>query len=182
VRPLEIVTLVTAIVGAVCGICGAVLGIINTWSQVSRNRVRLKVVPRVAYMTGGNNVITGDRPSDFQDHLANQGARARWCVEVINLSAFAVTISDVGFGRTNTVRQLFFRPDTSVGKSWPTRLEPREAVTLFAKLGDSPDLDVVREPIAYAKTDCGVVCYGTSPILKKHSASLNQSWEGAKPS
>ena len=85
---IEIVTLVTAIVGAVCGICGAVLGIINTWSQVSRNRVRLKVIPKLAYMTGANNVIKGDRRNEeFQRHLANQGATSRWCIEVINLSA-----------------------------------------------------------------------------------------------
>jgi hypothetical protein len=40
------VTLITAIVGAVCGIAGAILGIINTWQQLRRDKVRLKIIPK----------------------------------------------------------------------------------------------------------------------------------------
>ncbi len=42
---IQAITLGTAIVGAICGVTGAVLGVISTWHQVQRNKVRLKVTP-----------------------------------------------------------------------------------------------------------------------------------------
>ncbi len=169
---LETVTLTTAIIGAACGISGTVLGLINTWSQVSRNRVRLKVIPKLAFMVGGDLVISGVKRSQLQQRLANSGAPARWCLEVVNLSEFAVTISDVGFGRSNRVRHVLVHPEILNGKSWPVRLEPREAVTLYAQIGETLDPRIMQQPYAYAETDCGVVCYGTSPIFKDHLAAI----------
>jgi hypothetical protein len=58
-----IVTLVVAIVGAVCGILGAVLGVINTWHQLSKDRVKLRVVPKFAWMAGPDKTLTADRPA-----------------------------------------------------------------------------------------------------------------------
>ena len=94
---LEAVTLTTAITGAACGVVGAVLGIINTWSLASRNRLRLRVRPYFAVvqrMRNGNYVGIARHfgepfPDDVAPHL---------CVEVVNLSSFPVTISEVGFG------------------------------------------------------------------------------------
>ncbi len=172
-KPLEELTLVTAIIGAACGISGTILGIINTWSQLSRNRVRLKVIPKLAYMVGGNNIIAGVRRDKIQRQLTSKGAPSRWCIEVVNLSAFAVTISDAGFGRHDATRYVLAAPETSVGKSWPTRLEPREQVTLYARVGERLNPAIVREAVAYAETDCGKVCYGTSPIFKDYIDDLS---------
>ena len=40
------VTLITAVVGAVCGIVGAILGVMNTWQQLRRDKVRIKIIPK----------------------------------------------------------------------------------------------------------------------------------------
>jgi hypothetical protein len=174
---MQIITLVTAIVGAICGICGAVLGIINTWSQLSRNRVRLKVIPKLAYMVGGNDVMAGVRSCEYQQDLSNKGTPSRLCIEVINLSAFAVTISDAGFGKKDRNRLALIKPEVSK-KSWPTRLEPHEAVMLYAAIGLSLNPTIMLKAVAYAETDCGVVCYGTTPIFQEYINALPSQKNG----
>jgi len=166
---IQTVTLVTAIVGAVCGVCGAILGVINTWTQLSRNRVRLKVVPKRGYMIGGNTVMTGVNADELSQQYSEQNVPSLWCIEVINLSAFAVTISSVGFGKAKgtPLRCFIFEPATMSGKKWPTRLEPREGETFLGKVGQPLQADLMKKPVAYAETDCGVFCYGTSPIFQK---------------
>jgi len=90
----------------------------------------------------------------------------------VNLSAFPITISDAGFGRTAQGRHVFIRPEVTQGKTWPARLEPREAVTVFGRVGDNLDPAVMSKPVAYAETDCGVIQYGTSPIFRDYVVSL----------
>jgi hypothetical protein len=46
---IETTTLIIAIVGAGTGIGALVLSFVNTWMQHSNNRVKLKVVPEIAY-------------------------------------------------------------------------------------------------------------------------------------
>jgi len=170
-KPIEIVTLVTAIVGAVCGIFGAVLGIINTWSQVSRNRVRLRVVPKMAFMVDGG-IITGTKATNQLKQLICSQTPSRWCIEVVNLSTFAVTISEVGFAKSNGLRHVLVPAQVSNGRTWPARLESREAVTLYAQIGENPDPHIMQRPYAYAETDCGVLCFGTSSIFKDYFAVI----------
>lgn len=170
---VENITLLTAILGAVCGSVGAVLGIINTWNQISRNQVRLVVIPKIAFMLNANNTITTDRNNNRTSHLLGQGVPFRLCIEIINLSAFAVTISDVGFGKKGKLRHILFQPELSPGKTWPPRLESRESVVVYSKMGEHLDKKVMNKPLAYAKTDCGVACYGTSPIFKEYIQQLD---------
>jgi hypothetical protein len=177
---IQIVTLVTAIVGAVCGICGAVLGVINTWSQLSRNRVRLKVTPKVAYSVSETKVVACSKPTDLQARIAEAGSPSRLCVEIVNLSAFAVTVSDVGFGKVERRRHVLVDPEITPGKTWPTRLEPREAVTLYSKIGEQLDSTIMQHPFAYARTDCGVTRYGTSPIFREYLDDLHLRRDGEK--
>jgi hypothetical protein len=169
---IQIITLVTAIVGAICGICGAVLGVINTCTQLSRNRVRLKVIPKVAYMVTETDVVACAKPTALQARIAEKGAPSRLCLEIINMSEFAVTVSDAGFGRANKTRHVIFRPEVSPGKTWPTRLEPHEAVTLYLAIGDSLKPSITHDAVAYAKTDCGKVFYGTSPLFREYINGL----------
>lgn len=173
--PIQIVTLVTAIIGAVCGISGAVLGVINTWSQLSRNRVRLKVVPKMAFMMGGGGVITATKATQLYKELSSSGVPSRWCMEIVNLSSFAVTVSNAGFGRADKTRHVLWRPEVSDGKAWPTRLESHEAVTLYGEIGHSLDPTIMQHPYAYAETDCGVVSYGTSPLFEQYCHFLTSS-------
>jgi hypothetical protein len=141
------VTVVEAITLAIA-LLGAVLGIINTWHALDASRVKLKVVPGHAIPVGGAN------PSiDFY-------------ITVTNLSTFPVTIREVGiiYGGMDK-RGVFVNPFLADGGSWPRRLEPRSAISVY---GQRPD-PIPGHPIrrAYAETDCGIRRYGQSPALRQ---------------
>lgn len=174
---LQLVTLITAIVGAVCGILGAVLGIVNTWHQRSQTRVKLRVIPKLAWMLDGENVLTARRRAGNLDDLISGLPHNRLCIDVMNLSAFAVTVSEVGFGRVDKVRCRLFKPELSPGKTWPVRLEPRESFTAYALPGMTLDEHAMRYAVAYAQTDCDTVAYGTSPIFKDFIRKLRRHSE-----
>lgn len=169
---LQLVTLVTAIIGAACGILGTVLGIINTWHQMSRTRVRLRVVPKLAWMIDAQNVLTADRPARDTEDPVRGRPPDRICIEIINLSAFPVTVSDVGFGRVNKARGSLFRPELSPGRTWPVRLESRDSFTAYVAVGMTPREYALKAAVAYAKTDCGTTAYGTSPIFRDYCRSV----------
>ena len=175
---IEKITLITAILGAVFGSLGAVLGIINTWHQMSKNYVKLKVIPKIAFMIDANNTITTDRNNDRIFHLLSQKVPFRLCIEIVNLSAFAVSISNVGFGKRAKLRHVLFQPELTSGKTWPPRLESRESIVAYAKIGERWDKKVMGQALAYAKTDCGVTRYGTSPIFKEYVQELHRGAEG----
>jgi hypothetical protein len=165
---LETVTLVTAITGAVCGVFGAVLSIINTWSQLTRNRVRLKVIPKVAFMLSNEIAQTTDRDDDLFRKMAENRRPARICIEIVNLGCVPVTISHVGFvlNKGGTTREIV-APEVTKGMKWPTRLDPREAVTAYAAIG-AEIAEVALRGFAYAKTDCGYIRYGSSAAMREY--------------
>jgi hypothetical protein len=151
---------------------GAVLGIINICHQLNRDRLKLKVIPKIGFVMGGG-ILAGDRRNSMVDALVRTGNPARLCIEVINLSSFAVTISDVGFGLVRDgPRHSLINPEISAGKKWPTRLKPRESMTAYAPVGTKIDPAVMRRPVAYAATDCDRVRYGSSPIFKEYMRQL----------
>lgn len=106
---LQAVTLAIAFVGAV-------LGIINTWHAIDKSRVKLKVVPAHAF--------------------SNISSEIEFSIEVTNLSAFAVTVNDVGVLFHGTKNRWAMGGSRLIdGGKWPRRLEPRSSVTLY---GQSP--------------------------------------------
>jgi len=119
---LESVTLITAITGAVGGAIGAVLGIFNTWSQWSRNRVRLRVVPKIAFHAEDRGIYCDHMPLEDERYLFNYPARL--CIEVKNLSSFPVTISDVGFGDYRKLRHCIVLTETSPRRSTACAARP----------------------------------------------------------
>ena len=130
---------------------GAILGIMNTWHRMSRDEVRLKITPAHALPVG---------PS----------AQYQWTfsIEFVNLSAFPVTVTEVGLRLRGTkVRLALPQPITADGGLWRRRLESRDAVTVpfDPRMRRDPQLAEVRS--AYAKTRCGTVRYGTSGALKQ---------------
>ncbi len=106
--PVEAITLAIAVLGAV-------LGLLNTWHQLDRSRVKLRVRPKHAISIGG--VLQG---VDF-------------CIEVTNLSAFEVTISEAGLlYRGTDARGCMTAPPILIdGGKWPRRLPPRSSVTVY---------------------------------------------------
>jgi len=163
------ITLITAIIGAVCGVLGAVLGIINTMNQLNRNKVRLRVTPKIAYGFNPGAFITSDQGIALHK-LIVEDEPFRLCVEVVNLSAFAVTIHDIGFGTGREKRLSIVKPNIHPsGKPWPVRLEPHEAVTAYPAEKQLPyDATILRCAMAYAITDCGTIAQGSSPAFKEY--------------
>lgn len=137
---------------------GAVLGIMNTWNSMNLRRVRLRVRPAHAIVP----------------HLQD----AMFVIEVTNLSAFPVTVREVGFTigskrADNGSRAAVPVPIVPDGKPWPRRLEAREAVSLLVPVaslyGDGSILGR-----AYAHTACGEFRYGSSPALKQLSDAVRK--------
>lgn len=162
---MQNITLVTAIVGAICGVGGLLLGWFNFIHTLYQGKVKLKVIPKRAIRAAPAIVIT--------THNALENSNPSWlCIEVINLSTFPITIAAVGFGHVKQTRQTLIAPNTGSGKPLPRRLEPREAETFYANPSAELDPTLMTRPIAYATTDSDETFYGTSPFLKSHVQQL----------
>jgi hypothetical protein len=143
------ITLVTAIIGAVCGVSGAILGVINTWNQLTKNKVRLKVTPFHAIPVG---------------NLANSDVN--FGIEVINLSDFPVTITDVGFLLKNKKRATLFRViSIDQPSKLPIRLEPRTSYKKYFNIDKAGFPKLTK--YAYVDTQCGELITGTSGALNQ---------------
>lgn len=129
-------------------VLGAVLGIINTWHNIDKTRVKLKVSPARA--------VHGPGP---YRHLTLS-------IEVTNLSAFAVTIYEAGvFYSGSDTRAVIPNPILTDGGKWPRRLEPRSSVSI---LSEKPANTRERKiKCAFAKTQCGSLIKGNSKALKQ---------------
>ena len=85
-------------------------------------------------------------------------------IEVINLSNFPVTLTEVGF-TLNTrnvergVRAAIPTPKIFDGGTWPRRLGTREAISAYIDGYTSKDENLGK---AYAKTACGETRYSKS--------------------
>lgn len=144
------ITLILTITGVVCGVIGAVLGAIKTWNQLQINKVRLKVTPQHAIPVG-----------------SLEGAPINFSIDVINLSEFPVTITDVGFtlagNRKATLATLNRIQQPS---DLPVRLEQRTTYSVWFELStDDPNTKYFLS--AYAHTQCGETVTGTSDALKQ---------------
>ena len=128
---------------------GAVLGVMNTVQALNQQRVKLRVIPKWALFVSG----TG-----FSQEMG--------CIEVINLSAFPVTVSEIGFTLSGTVRKgqraAITAPFTSDNQPFARRLESRKAISGYFELKTLPM--GIRK--AYVVTDCGEIAYGVSGAMK----------------
>jgi hypothetical protein len=129
-------------------VLGAVLGLLNTWHTLDRTRVKLRVRPKHAIPIGGAD------------------PRLTFCIEVTNLSAFAVTVEETGvFYKGTGARGAYTQPILIDGRGWPRRLEARSSVTVYGQ----PPAPKPGHPLkcAYARPACGVVRTGTSPAFRQ---------------
>ena len=112
-------------------------------------RVRLRVVPKLAHPFVGG---------DFGETMG--------CIEVINLSAFPVRISEIGFtidGDPRMNKRLAITdPLTADQQPFARTLPSRHSVTGYFSL----NMIVPEIRKAYAMTDCDEVAYGKGPALK----------------
>jgi hypothetical protein len=147
----------------ICAIVGAGLGVFNTLTGLSQRRVRLKVTPKLALHQPQGIYSTPNK-------LLLNGAPA---IEILNRSAFAVTISEAGFKLKREAEKLIPKPPFIIdGKPWPRRLEAREAVTVYFPRSNNFPKNLGS---AYATTSCGKTVHGDSQALKKFRAQLQQT-------
>lgn len=128
---------------------GAVLGIINTVHSLDQRRVKLRVTPKSAHFVYGGEL-----------------GEEMVCIEVINLSAFPVSVQEIGFTISGDVskgkRAVITAPITMDRQPFPRRLESRQAVSGYFDLKSMPK-NIGK---AYVRTDCDEIAYGVSPALK----------------
>lgn len=129
-------------------VLGAVLGLVNTWHTLDKNRVKLRVVPKQAIPYGAAD------------------PRLTFCIEVTNLSSFPLTVEEIGvfFHRTDK-RAAIVTPVLPDNGPWPRRLEPRSSITAYSQLPEAREGRKMR--CAYARTQCGRTVEGTSPAFKQ---------------
>lgn len=133
-------------------VLGAILGLINTWHAIDKSRVKLRVTPKHAIPVG------------------NMDQRVTFCIDVVNLSSFAVTIDDVGVYYKGSKERGSYAssPLTFDGGTWPRRLEARSSFTIYGQRPKSNGM--LRLKCAYARTSCGVIRTGTSTAFKQIAA------------
>lgn len=128
------------------GITGSVLGIMNTWLAINRDRVRVRVKPV---------------------HIVDGADRRKFGIEVLNLSGAKIYIVDVGFSPSRFLPDRFRRASYAQGMNGVRCLESRESFTFIF----DRDVDLVCTDFhiraAYARTSCGRTFIGTSPALKQ---------------
>lgn len=144
------ITTVTAIVGAVCGVTALLLSFINTWHQLRRDQVRLKLTPQHIIPVGA---------------LGN--AHVNFGIDVINLSEFPVVIVDVGFRLTRGRHVTLLTTECiQPHGELPKKLDPHTSYSAYFWLdGNLVELAAVK--CAYARTQCGTEARGTSPALSQ---------------
>lgn len=123
----------------VIAVLGASLGIINTWHALDRTRVKLRVVPKSAHPFG-----YGAPDVDF-------------CIEVTNLSIFAVYLDEAGLRYSGTSKKgMIVNPTfpNDANGSWPKKLESRESTTIYMKLESSEAGHKIES--VYVNTQCGI--------------------------
>ncbi len=144
VQEVTILQIITIVIASV----GAVLGIINTWFNLDRSRVKLKVLPKHAIPVGA-----------FDPNL-------KFCIEITNLSLFPVSVDSAGVLYHGTgSRGLFIDPIFMEGGNWPKRLESRSSVTVYRQLPEPFRGHKIK--CAYAQTQCGKLITGNSGALKQ---------------
>jgi hypothetical protein len=136
-------------------VAGLVLGVLNTWQDLSRDRVKIVVRPNRVYPAGPHAQLRRD---------------IKFAIEVVNKSSFPITVSEIGFlFRERKEKLCVIDSLISNGKnSLPVRLEAREAVSFYI-LGD-PSTELGRLSHAYARTACGRLFKGSSNALLKFNA------------
>lgn len=144
-------------------IIGCALGLLNYWRSWDRDRVKIKVLPKLSRFLHQNGAIVGAISSTERDY-----DKSRICIEVINLSSFAVTICDVGFVAKGGGKFSMFQPITYDGKDFPRKLAPRESVSFYASENPFEHVQPGTIACAYAETECDTLTTGKSKALKNY--------------
>ena len=128
------------------------LGLVNTWYSLTRDRVRLHMVTRGA--------ITPDVSTMVSD--------------VTNLGTTAITLDSVRISQPHRQSVQFFSLATTRGKRLPIRMESRTSVA-FLMPPDALENEAVGRGNVVAMTACGHVFHGVNPRQFKSLAKSLRS-------
>ena len=151
-----------------CAVIGMFMGIKNYLNDRKKDRVNLKITPKVKGKgpNGQSLFIVSESEFDIETS-ANLFA-----IEIVNLSAFPLVISEVGLMSQATMDKVIipFPLITGEGKL-PHKLTERDSITIYGSLDDIAQSQLIGTlNLAYVKTACGHTESSTSVAL----LSLNQ--------
>jgi hypothetical protein len=126
---------------------GAILGLYNSWNAYQVRKVRLRVIPKWS----------------IGDGFSGMG------IEVINLSAFLITIYEVGLTIGKSRGPLPKRLPIPIGNvvqggNLPVRLDRREVYSIIYSVDGLAKYDIRK---AYALTASGEIALGSSGALRQ---------------
>lgn len=132
-------------------VLGAVLGLVNTWQNFDRDRVKLRVAVNLAYLV----TVRGTSRSP------------QIAIEVINRSQFPLTISQVGLEQRGSKDVLaLINPIMIDGGTLPRRIEPRSAFTAYFSPEGTQQVIVSNASRGYARTASGETAYSSPRALR----------------
>ncbi|WP_250865595.1 hypothetical protein [Caballeronia sp. INSB1] len=154
---------------------GAVLGVFNLWRQLSTERIKIRVSPSLVIERSPNGVLSS---ITVAVDPVNPPQSVSLSIEVLNLSAFPVTIDEVGMTTAGEGRVSFFGAVTKEHTTLPIRVESRDSVTLYTKSYTTTEF--AKALHVFAETACGTRAFGESPAMKSlRSVASNISNRGA---
>lgn len=141
--PLEIATLAIALISLT-------LGIRSELRARSHDRIRLRVIPKIAMPVG----TMPDR-------------RACLAFEIINDGFRPVTLGEVGlYFKGTSERGVITVPILAGQERWPVRLEPHSSTTVYTDPSELANPNLRQLDCAYVMTATDEVFRGTSPALQ----------------
>lgn len=149
-------------VGAIAALAVAVG--VPIYQQKQERKVRVKVTPVLGWLAGG---FLSVRDSPRIDELVAKHGRPMVAFEIENLSAFAITVHDVGLCEGDPAEglrasmALVLQPKMA---ALPHRLEPMSEATFLCD-ATALNYSFTTRTGAYARSGGGVVATGTSPAF-----------------
>ena len=158
------------VVALILGTIGTLLGVINFFRSVWDERVRLRIVPSLAYPQGEG--MLHDTKAPRIEALTAQLGMPTIAIEVTNFSKFPVTVAEVGLcdGDIEAARSPFQIPRFLRGAAddtWPRRVEARDTLSVYSTQNHGGEYEFTDRTRAYAKTSCGHVAFGCSDALRE---------------
>lgn len=150
---------------------GAMLGTFNAWRAYKRDKLNIRVLPKI-YINSNQGVVTVSeiprKSSSFHTLNPNRFEELNdLCIEVTNLSSFQVTITEVGFHRRESIDRCCLKDYFILGeRRLPILLEPRDSFTIYVVPNEKFKMIYHVLKSAYIITACDVTVKGTSPAFK----------------
>jgi hypothetical protein len=110
-----------------------------------------------------------------------EGGRSGLGIEVVNVGALPVTITQVGFETHDDQVMVNLDMWFPQGERLPHRLEPRTALTVYWPAGADQDHSLTAARRTMAKTACGLTFTGTSAGFEMHLAKLRAAAQTNPP-